>query len=116
MRGKFWSWIFGPHAFGEFKLWKGFSPRTEVEVMNGKSFSVADYSWRSKNLSSGILFTSEGRGGNTAENPTLNPFSFGSVYKERTNSFSPLLGIPSGSVSDVGILYQIGKTQFFKNQ
>ena len=26
--------IFGPRAFGEFKLWKGFSPRAEMEVMN----------------------------------------------------------------------------------
>ncbi len=26
--------IFGPRTFGEFKLWKGFSPRVEVEVMN----------------------------------------------------------------------------------
>lgn len=26
--------IFGPRAFGEFKLWKGFSPRAELEVMN----------------------------------------------------------------------------------
>jgi len=26
--------IFGPRVFGEFKLWKGFSPRVEVEIMN----------------------------------------------------------------------------------
>ncbi|WP_276374889.1 hypothetical protein [Chryseolinea sp. H1M3-3] len=26
--------IYGPRTFGEFKLWKGFSPRVEVEVMN----------------------------------------------------------------------------------
>ncbi len=26
--------IYGPRAFGEFKLWRGFSPRAEVEVMN----------------------------------------------------------------------------------
>lgn len=26
--------IYGPRAFGEFKLWKGFSPRAELEVMH----------------------------------------------------------------------------------
>src|SRR5687768_9532472 len=26
--------IYGPRAFGEFKLWKGFSPRIEIELMN----------------------------------------------------------------------------------
>jgi hypothetical protein len=26
--------IYGPRIFGEFKLWKGFSPRGEVELMN----------------------------------------------------------------------------------
>ena len=26
--------IYGPRIFGEFKLWKGFSPRAEIEVMN----------------------------------------------------------------------------------
>ena len=26
--------VFGPRMFGEYKLWKGFSPRAEVEVMN----------------------------------------------------------------------------------
>ena len=35
-RGKFnrTARIFGPRVFGEFKLWRGFSPRAEVEVMN----------------------------------------------------------------------------------
>jgi hypothetical protein len=28
--------VFGPRVFGEFKLWKGFSPRLEGEVMNTK--------------------------------------------------------------------------------
>jgi hypothetical protein len=26
--------IFGPRAYGEFKVWKGFAPRAEVELMN----------------------------------------------------------------------------------
>jgi hypothetical protein len=26
--------IYGPRAFGEYKLWKGFSPRAELEIMN----------------------------------------------------------------------------------
>lgn len=26
--------IYGPRVFGEFKLWRGFSPRAEVEIMN----------------------------------------------------------------------------------
>ena len=26
--------IFGPRLFGEFKLWRGFSPRAEIELMN----------------------------------------------------------------------------------
>lgn len=35
-RGKFNSAarIYGPRAFGEYKLWKGFSPRAELEIMN----------------------------------------------------------------------------------
>lgn len=35
-RGKFnpSARIYGPRAFGEFKLWKGFSPRVEMEAMN----------------------------------------------------------------------------------
>jgi hypothetical protein len=33
--------IYGPRVFGEFKLWKGFSPRIEVEVMNTNVPSVA---------------------------------------------------------------------------
>ena len=26
--------IFGPRVFGEFRLWRGFSPRVEIEIMN----------------------------------------------------------------------------------
>jgi hypothetical protein len=29
--------IYGPRVFGEFKMWRGFSPRGEVELMNSNS-------------------------------------------------------------------------------
>ena len=45
--------IFGPRAFGEFKLWKGFSPRAEIEAMNTRvlpitqspSFDLGNREW-----------------------------------------------------------------------
>lgn len=87
----------------------------EIIPTNGKSFRVDHYQGRGKNLSSGILFTSEGRGGNTTGNPNLNPFDFGITYKERSISGSPLMGtfLPVG-LTDVGWIYQMSNTNFYK--
>lgn len=87
----------------------------EIVPTNGKSFRVDHYQGRGKNLSSGILFTSEGRGGNTTGNPNLNPFDFGITYKERSISGSPLMGtfLPVG-LADVGWIYQMSNTNFYK--
>lgn len=90
----------------------GFNQK-EIIPVNGKSFRVDDYAGRGKNVSVGVGFTAESRGGNTTNNPTLAPFDFGTSYKERSNSYSPFLGIPAG-ISDVGLIYQMGKTKFFK--
>lgn len=65
-----------------------------------------------KTVSVGVVFTSESRGGNAELPLTLNPFDFGSAYKERSNSFSPLLSIPTPT--DVGMMYQISKTTLLK--
>jgi RHS repeat-associated protein len=86
---------------------------TKVIIPNyGKRFSVDDYEGRGKALTFGVGFVSEGRGGNTLANPTLNPKDFGVSYKERIDSFNPFWGIPSAT--DVGAIYQMSKTSFFK--
>jgi len=85
----------------------------EIIPTSGNRFRVEQYEGRGKNISVGVAFTSETRGGNTQDNPTLNPMDFGSLYKERANSYSPFLGIPVG-ISDAGFMYQISKTSFFK--
>jgi hypothetical protein len=33
--------IHGPRVFGEYKLWKGFSPRAEIEIMNTNVPSIS---------------------------------------------------------------------------
>ncbi|WP_133259716.1 hypothetical protein [Pseudochryseolinea flava] len=73
---------------------------------------MADYQGRGKNLTVGVGFTSEARGGNTGSNPSMDPTDFGDAYKERTNSYSPFAAIPAPT--DVGVIYQISRTNFYK--
>jgi hypothetical protein len=97
-----------------FGLDIGFNQK-EIIPSKGHRFRVEQYEGRGKNLSYGILFTSEARGGNTPENPTLDPTDFGGMYRERSNTFSPFLGIPVNfGLADVGVIYQMSKTEFFK--
>ena len=105
-------WYWSVSANAGLGLDIGFNHK-EIIPAEGRRFRIKDYEGRGKNLSFGVGFTSEGRGGNTSTNPTMNPMDFGSLYKERSNTFSPFLGIPAG-ISDAGVLYQISKTTFFK--
>jgi|GEM_PF-6532837 len=90
----------------------GFNKK-EIIPTNGNKFRVDQYQGRGKTFSLGVGFTSEARGGNTSDKATIDPFDFGDKYKERSNTFSPLIGIPLG-ISDAGGMYQISKTEFFK--
>jgi hypothetical protein len=91
----------------------GFNKK-EIIPTDGSRFRVDQYKGFGKNLSMGAFFTSESRGGNYPTQ-TLDPFDMGTNYKERSNSYSPFLGIPVGfGLGDVGVLYQMGKTDFYK--
>lgn len=91
----------------------GFNKK-EIIPTDGKSFRVDQYQGFGKNLSVGAFFASESRGGNYPTQ-TLDPFDMGTNYKERSNSYSPFLGLPVGfGLGDVGVLYQLGKTEFYK--